>query len=182
MYTPRDIARIAGFSVISGVVFAVWSHVVANIVYAVGGHIGIGAIYGMWFIGGTMVGYVVRKPGAAFLGETIGAIIELLSLSQYNVMLLYYGPAQGIMSELAFALTRYRRWGYPVMILAGVLPVLAAYPYDCLVSPFYPGCRLYPPELHLTIIGLMALSGALFAGVLVKATVDSAVKAGAIRL
>jgi len=184
MYTPRDIARIAGFSVVSGIIFAIWSHAAVDVVYAIGGHPGIGAIYGMWFIGGTLVGYIVRKPGAAFIGETIGSIIELLLISPYSVLLYYYGPAQGIMSELAFALRRYKKWDYPTMILAGVLPVIAAYPFDCLVSPFYPACRSpgYPLELHITIIASMAISGAIFAGILVKAAVDAAVKTGAIKL
>jgi len=180
-YTPRDLALIAGFSVVSGIVFAITSLVLAPLV-GVAGHIGIAAIYGLWFIGGTLVGYVVRRPWSAFLGETLGAIVELLMLSPYSWMLYYYGPAQGIMTELVFRLGGYKRWDYKTMMLAGAAPVVAAYPWDCLVSPFYPACRDpgYPPELHLALIGLYIVSGAILGGVLVKAVADAAVKAGVI--
>lgn len=180
--SPRDIAYIAGFSVISGVVFIVISDVVAPIATALGGHLGVAAIYGVWFIGGPLVGYVVRKPGAALLGETIGALIELFLFSPYSIMLYYYGPAQGAMSELVFFLTRYRRWDYKTMAVAGALPAIAAYPFDCLVSPFYPECRVYPLSLHATIFGLMLVSGAFFAGILMKLLVDMVVEAGALKL
>ncbi len=63
----------------------------------------------MWFIGATLPAYVLRRRWAAFLGETIGATVELLLVSPYSVLLYYYGPAHGIMSEAAFALKRYRR-------------------------------------------------------------------------
>ncbi|RLE47679.1 MAG: hypothetical protein DRJ31_08510 [Candidatus Methanomethylicota archaeon] len=180
--TPKDLVRVAGFSVVSGVIFAVWSHVIAPIAFALGGHVGIGMVYGMWFIGGTLVGYIVRKPMAAFLGETIGSIVELLLISPYSILLYYYGPAQGIMSEIAFALGRYRRWDLPIMVLAGILPVIAAYPFDVFVSPFYPQARFYPFSLHVTIVTAYVVSGALLAGVLVKLIVDFAVKAGAIKV
>jgi energy-coupling factor transport system substrate-specific component len=182
-YTAIDIAGIAGFSVVAGIVFAILSHIIAPIAFGLGGHLGIGAIYGLWFIGGTMVGYIIRKPGAAFLGETIGSFVELLLVSPYAILLYYYGPAQGIMSELAFALNRYKRWGYRAMMLAGVLPVIAAYPFDIFVSPFYPAARYpgYPLELHVALIIAYSVSGALLGGVLVRMVVNAAVKAGALR-
>lgn len=183
MLTIKEMVGLASFSVISGVIFAALSHLVAPLATLVAGHIGVAMIYGIWFIGGTLPAYIIRKKGIAFLGETIASIVELLLVSPYSILLYYYGPAQGIMSELAFWTGRYRRWGYKTMILAGMLPVIAAYPFDCLVSPFYPACRDpgYPLILHLTIILIMLASGAIFSGVLVKAVVDKLVKAGALR-
>lgn len=181
-YTPRDIALIAGFSVISGIIFAVVSDILAPIIQTLGGHYGIAAIYGFWFIGGTMTGYVVRKPGAAFLGETIGAIIELLMLSPYSVLLYYYGPAQGIMSELAFFIFGYRNWGYLAMALAGALPAIAAYPFDATVSPFYPEALYYTLTMHVTLFIGYVVSGIVLGGFLVKFIVDLAIKSGALRI
>ncbi len=179
----RIITGLAAFSVVSGVIFAAWSHVVAPLAFLAGGHVGVGLIYGMWYIGGTLPAYVLRRRGAAFIGETVAAIVELLLVSPYSILLYYYGPAQGIMSELAFALGRYRRWGWGTMALAGALPVIASYPFDCLVSPFYPACRDpgYPPELHLAIVASMLISGILLGGLLVKAVVDRVVEAGGLR-
>jgi energy-coupling factor transport system substrate-specific component len=131
-----EVVGLAALSVVSGSVFAVWSHFVAPVAFGVAGHLGVGAIYGMWFIGATLPAYVLRRCS---------------------------------------------RWGYGTMALAGALPVIAAYPFDCLVSPFYPTCRFYPPELHLAIVAAMLLSGAILGGVLVKAVVDALVSAGRLR-
>ncbi|MDJ0274197.1 MAG: ECF transporter S component [Aigarchaeota archaeon] len=180
-WTVRDLVGLAALSVVSGLVFAVWSHLVAPVALGLGGHLGVAAIYGVWYIGGTLPAYVLRRRWAAFVGETIGAIVELLLVSPYSVLLYYYGPVQGIMSEAAFALRRYRKWGYGTMALAGALPVIAAYPFDCLVSPFYPRCRFYPLELHTSIVAAMVVSGALLGGVLVKAVVDALVAAGRLK-
>jgi energy-coupling factor transport system substrate-specific component len=174
---------VAGFSVVAGIVFAVTSHWVAPLAFASGGHLGIALIYGLWFMGGPLTAYIVRRPWSAFLGETIGSIVELLMVSPYSIMLYYYGPAQGIVSEAVFRAFRYRNFSYKAMMLAGGLPALAAYPFDCLVSPFYPACRSpgYPPELHAGLVSGMLVSGAILAGVLVKAIVDAAVSSGALR-
>ncbi len=180
MYTGRDIAMVAAMSVVAGAIFAFVSDVIAMPIQAVGGHFGIAAIYGLWFIGATLAGYVVRKPGAAFLGETIGSIIELLALSPYSVLLYYYGPAQGIMSELGFRLFRYKRWDYASMAVAGALPAIAAYPFDILISPFYPEARFYPLWMHLSLFILYAISGVILGGLLIKAFVDAARRAGAL--
>jgi energy-coupling factor transport system substrate-specific component len=181
-YSARDVVLIAGLSVVSGIIFAITSDVLATPVYAIGGHYGIAVIYGLWFVGGTLTGYVVRKPGAAFLGETIGAVIELLALSPYSILLYYYGPAQGIMSELAFAIFRYKKWDYSVMFLAGALPAIAAYPFDVTVSPFYPEAVHYSLVTHTTLFLGYLLSGAILGGVLIKIIIDRAVKAGAIKV
>lgn len=183
MLTVKEMVGLASFSVISGVIFAALSHLVAPVVTLTAGHIGVGMIYGIWFIGGTLPAYVIRKKGIAFLGETISSIVELLLISPYSILLYYYGPAQGLMSEIAFWIGRYRSWGWRTMILAGTLPVIAAYPFDCLVSPFYPACRDpgYPLHLHFIIIVAMLVSGAVFAGMIVKLVVDRLVSAGALR-
>ncbi|MEM4037985.1 MAG: ECF transporter S component [Nitrososphaerota archaeon] len=181
--TIKKIVGLASFSVISGLVFAFVSHVIAPLVFIVGGHLGVATIYGLWFIGGTLPAYIMRVRGAAFFGETIASLVELLLVSPYSILLYYYGPAQGVMSEIVFWFRRYKSWGWSTMIVAGMLPVLAAYPFDCLVSPFYPACRDpgYPPLLHAAIIITMLISGALFSGILVKFVVDRLVKAGALR-
>lgn len=183
MLTVKDMVGLASFSVVSGVIFAALSHLVAPAITLIAGHLGVAMIYGIWFIGGTLPAYIIRKKGAAFLGETIASVIELLLLSPYSILLYYYGPAQGLMSEIAFWINRYKSWDWKTMILAGILPVVAAYPFDCMVSPFYPACRNpgYPLHLHLAIVSTMLVSGAFFAGIVVKMVVDKLVSAGALR-
>lgn len=181
-YTARDVAGIAGFSVVAGIVFAIWSYVVAQAVFIPFGYLGIAAIYGMWFIGGTMVGYIIRKPGAAVLGETIGAHLELLTGSPFTIYLLYYGVAQGLGSEIAFAMGKYKRWGYGIMALAGLLPALFAFPFDYYISAYYQYYRFgFAPDIIAGLLTGYIASGVILGGIMVKFLVDSAVKAGALK-
>ena len=169
------------FSVISGLIFMVWSHIVFPILVTTTGYLGVAAVYGMWFVGGTLTGYIIRKPGAAFLGELIRAHVELLSGSPFSIFLVYYGASQGIMSELRFAMFKYKKWDYKVMMIAGCLPALAAFPIDYYVTPEYQYYTLANPTFTITLLILYVVSGAILGGALVKWIVDRAVKAGALR-
>jgi energy-coupling factor transport system substrate-specific component len=81
---------------------------------------------GFYLAGGVLVGYVVRKPGAALLGEMIAALVEL-PLTPFGVVVLWLGLVQGIGAEAGFAATRYRKWGLPVVMLAGLLGALVGW-------------------------------------------------------
>ncbi|MEM0348991.1 MAG: ECF transporter S component [Candidatus Caldarchaeum sp.] len=45
--------------------------------YSAGEHLGIAFNWGLWFMGGPLTVYVVRRPWSPFAGETAGAIVEL---------------------------------------------------------------------------------------------------------
>lgn len=180
-YTARDVVGVAGFSVVAGIIFMIASHIGYPVLTAILGPIGVAAIYGIWFIGATLTGYIIRKPGAALLGELVGAHLELLSGSPYSIFLIYYGFGQGIMSELIFAITRYKKWDYGIMALAGAAPALAAFPIDYYIVPQYQYVLIPSLDVQAILFVTYLISGAVLGGILVKWLVDRAVKAGALR-
>lgn len=180
-FTSRDVVGIAGFSVVAGIIFMIGSHIGYPVLTAIFGPIGVATIYGVWFIGATLTGYIIRKPGAALLGEIIGAHLELLTGSPYSIFLIYYGLGQGIMSELVFAITKYKNWDYRIMALAGAAPALAAFPIDYYIVPQYEYVLIPSVEVQLLLFVTYLISGAVLGGILVKWMVDRAVNAGALR-
>ena len=67
---------------------------------------GFELIYGVWFMAATIAAYIIRKPGAAFFGETIAAVIETLLGNPFGVAhALLIGMAQGLGAEIGFAVS-----------------------------------------------------------------------------
>ncbi len=171
--TAADIALTAGLSVIIGVLFTFWSNVVANLAIATG-PLGIPVIYGFWFLGGIIPAYIIRKPGVAFLGEFIAAHVELLTGSQYGVLLTYYGATQGLASEVVFAIFRYHKWDLKTLLLAGITPAIPAYLMDYIQYAY----GTLPVILQVGNLVVMGISGAILGGVLGKYTSEAIARTG----
>lgn len=168
-----DIALTAGLSVIIGVLFTFWSNVIAEIAIATG-PLGIPVIYGVWFLGGIIPAYIIRKPGVAFLGEFIAAHVELLTGSQYGVLLTYFGVTQGLACEAVFAATRYQKWDLKTLLVAGAAPALPAYAMDYVQY----GYSTLSLALQAVIGLVMAVSGAILGGALGKYVADAIARTG----
>ncbi|MEM3892421.1 MAG: ECF transporter S component [Thermofilum sp.] len=171
--TVVETTFIAVLSAIVGAVFLFWSNVVWDLAKLTLGLLFTPVIYGMWFIGGTLSAYIVRKPGAAVLGETLSAIFELVYGTQFASTVLLYGLMQGLMSEAVFASSRYKRWGWGTMLAAGAAPALWAAPADTIL---YGITAPLTPEQRIVFWLLYFISGALLAGLLVKVLVDYVAK------
>lgn len=124
-YTAVDYTMLGVVAVVSGLIFwATWF--IYDLGSAVGGPVVARLVsYGLWFIGAPLAASLIRKPLSAFLGETLGALIETIIPTAGGFTNLIYGLAQGAASELAYALLGYRRWGWKAGALAGVF---AAFP------------------------------------------------------
>ncbi|MEZ0290376.1 MAG: ECF transporter S component [Sulfolobales archaeon] len=132
-YTSVDYAFLALVAVVSGIIFyATW------FVYEFGSSIG-GPIfarlisYGLWFVGAPLAASLLRKPLSAFLGETLGALVETLIPTIGGFTNLIYGVAQGLFSEAAYLMFRYKRWTLDVAILAGALAGIPAVMLDAVL-------------------------------------------------
>ncbi|AXK44718.1 ECF transporter S component [Brachybacterium saurashtrense] len=120
-----------------------------------------GLLAGIWFLPAMLAALIVRKPGAALLAEMIAAVLEMLLGGQWGWGTVVSGLLQGGGVELAFLLTRYRRYTLPVAILGGVLAaglewVWERFAYYPEMSGLYAGAML----------GFFLLSGAVLCGVL----------------
>ncbi|MBE1492835.1 ECF transporter S component [Plantactinospora soyae] len=87
-------------------------------------------IYGVWLLPGVLGGLVIRKPGAALYCEFVAAFVSVLLGSQWGMVAILQGLAQGVGAEAAFLAVRYRSFRLPVAIGSGALAGLAAALFD----------------------------------------------------
>lgn len=119
-----------------------------------------GLMYGVWLLPAVIVPLVVRRPGAALLGETVAAAASVYFGTPWGLVIVVYGLAQGAAAELVFAMTLYRAWRLPVAVLAGAAAGGAAALLD--LALYYPA---WPIEWQLAYLALVMPSAALVAGV-----------------
>jgi energy-coupling factor transport system substrate-specific component len=107
------------FCVVIGIVFGVVNAKVGAMLMSV--IAGLGPQYAfplaIFQISQILVMYVVRKPGFAFLTMVINGIVQLLSGSPYGLMTVGFGICQGAITELVYALGRYRHFSWKWNIL-----------------------------------------------------------------
>ena len=134
-----------------------------------------GLLAGLWFLPAMLAGLIVRKPGAALLAELIAAVMSMLLGSQWGWGTAVSGLMQGGGVELAFLLTRYRRFTLPVAVLGGVLAALLEWGWEKLA--YY---QQMSWAFSGTMLAFFLLSGALLCGVLGWAATRALVATGAV--
>jgi energy-coupling factor transport system permease protein len=170
-WTTRDVVVAAALAVPLGIVFYVWliGWNAAQLVPALGHFVG-----GLYVLAGVLVGYVLRRPGAAFLGEMIAAFVEW-PLAPYGPIILFLGLLQAVGVEAVFAAFRYRNWSLPALMLAGAVGALAV-----LFGRFYVafGYASLAPEEQAIRLATTLLGGAIVGGLLGKVVGDALARTG----
>jgi energy-coupling factor transport system substrate-specific component len=132
-----DIVLGAALAVAFGAVFQAWNLLWTAISPA---FVGVpplqGFMYGVWLLPAVLVPLVIRRPGAALLGEGVAAVASVLFGAPWGLLIIVYGLLQGGAAELVFAMGLYRRWGMPTALLAGAAAGAAAVLLD--LALFYP--------------------------------------------
>ncbi len=172
----REIVVMAALAVVFGIVYLAFLPV-GSILAGAFGPIGWDVIFGIWFIVSVIAAYIIRKPGAAFLSETIAATVEVMLGNMVGPMLIVSGMIQGLGAEAAFAATRYKRYSLPVLIAAGMGASLFSFAWGFFVSGF----AAYSAGMLLAMFAVRLASGALLAGVLGKWVADALHRTGALR-
>lgn len=170
-WKTRDVVVAAALAVPLGIVFYVWliGWNAAQLVPPLGHFVG-----GLYVMAGVLVGYVLRRPGAAFLGEMIAAFVEW-PLAPYGPIILFLGLLQAVGIEVVFAAFRYRNWSLPVLMLAGAVGALAV-----LFGRFYVAfgySALAPEEQAIRLVATI-LGGAIVGGLLGKVVGDALTRTG----
>lgn len=88
------------------------------------GVFGFEIIYGIWFMAGVLAAMIIQKPGVAFAAELLASIIELLLGNAGGTLVVITGVIQGLGTEVAYLLLRYRKWGLGAGILAALTTTL----------------------------------------------------------
>lgn len=173
-----DMVTAAILGVACGLVFLVWNQIGGlgySLFEAVTPGIG-GLVTGIWLIGGTLGGLVIRKPGAALFVEVLAASVSAALGSQWGISTLYSGIAQGLGVEIVLALFLYRRFDLLVASLSGAGAGLGAW----ILELFTSGNLEKGAVFNATYLVCLMISGAVLAGMLAHALVKGLAKAGAL--
>jgi energy-coupling factor transport system substrate-specific component len=155
-----DIVLGAVLAVAFGAVFQAW-----NLLWAAVGPAFValpplqGFMYGVWMLPAVLVPLVIRRPGAALLGEGVAAVASTLFGAPWGLLTIVYGLMQGGAAELVFGLGLYRRWGLPTALLAGAAAGAAAVLLD--LALYYPA---WATTWQATYAALVIPSAATVAG------------------
>ena len=173
-----DMVTAAILGVACGLVFLVWNQIGGlgySLFEAVTPGIG-GLVTGIWLIGGTLGGLIIRKPGAALFVEVVAASVSAALGSQWGIPTIYSGIAQGLGVEIVLALFLYRRFELLVASLSGAGAGLGAW----ILELFTSGNLEKGAVFNVTYLVCLMISGAVLAGMLAHALVKGLAKAGAL--
>lgn len=155
-----DIVLGASLAVAFGAVFQAWNLLWTAISPAFVGLPPLqGFMYGVWLLPAVLVPLVIRRPGAALLGEGVAAVASALFGAPWGLLTIVYGLMQGGAAELVFAIGLYRRWGLPISLLAGAAAGAAAVLLDLVV--YYPS---WAAGFQVLYAALVIPSAAIVAG------------------
>ncbi|WP_082812949.1 ECF transporter S component [Cellulomonas timonensis] len=126
--TLHELVLLAALAVVAG--FLYWALVQGWLALQVAmgpfGDLAQNVLAGGWMVVAPLAVFIVRKPGVGVVAEIVAALVEVVFLaSPVGPMLLVVGLVQGAGAELAFTLTRYRRYGWGVFVLSGLTAAAA---------------------------------------------------------
>ncbi|HUE75190.1 MAG TPA: ECF transporter S component [Chloroflexota bacterium] len=129
---------------------------------------------GFFVVSGVLVGYVIRRPGSAVVGAVLAALIEM-PFTPFGAIVLWLGLLQGLGVEIVFLSTGYRRFGLPVLMLAGAAGGAAmwlVYEYTTF------GYAQLAIEIQILRLVVKLIGGAILAGLAGKLIGDALAKTG----
>lgn len=85
---------------------------------------------GLWCMAGPLAGFLLKRPGASFLGEFLGSAGEMLIGGQWGAATLISGIVQGIATELGFTLTGYRIYNWVTITTTTITTTLITFGWD----------------------------------------------------
>lgn len=159
----------AVIAVAAGVIFVAWNSLYAVVSLSLQaltpGFVAL--LDGVWLLGGLLVASVVRKPGAALVGEIIASVVSAVIGNQWGFTVLLTGGLQGLALEGGLMLGRRVQSPWVRTALAGALGgfvqgvIEVVYWYPGMTADFY---AIYVASA--TVSGV--LLGAVFSEFLVR--------------
>lgn len=173
----RDIMLVVVLGAVFG--FLYWALVQGWIVLSVAagplGDLTQHVLLGGWLIVAPVAIAITRRPFAGIVAEIIASVIEVVFLGSAVGPLLFVAAAiQGAGSELPFALTRYRRFGWLVYAVSGALGAGLVFFYSAFRSGWY------GTDLLLVRFVIQVASGIVLGGLLSKVVADSLARTGVV--
>lgn len=166
----RDVVLMVVLGVVFG--FLYWALVQAwnglAVLMGPAGDLAQHVIFGGWLLVAPLAIAIIRRPGAGIVAEVLASVVEVVFLgSPVGPTLIIAATLQGFGSELAFALGRYRRFGWGTYALSGLLGAGIVF--------FYSAWRLawYGQDIFWLRLGMQCVSGIILGGLLAKVIVDA---------
>ena len=174
IWRTQDFVLLAIIAVVFGAIYWAW---LAPYIWVEGlaAQPGAELFFAVWFTSGLLGGYILRRPGAAFLAETLTAAAEVLIGAPAGPILLITGMMEALGAELVFAATGYRSWGWRTMLIAGVAAAVVALPWNW----FRLGYFALDPTLLIALLGVRVVAGGL-AGTAAKLLGDAIAATGSL--
>lgn len=132
-------------------------------------------IFGGWLLVAPIVVAIVRRPGSGVVAEVLASVVEFVFLgSPVGPTLMIAAAIQGAGSELPFLLTRYRRFGWWVFAVSGLLGASLVF--------FYTAFRMgwYGQDILWLRLAMQVVSGVILGGLLAKVIVDALARTGVV--
>lgn len=171
----RDLVVLAVLAAVFGFLYWVLVQAWGGLQVLMGplGDLAQNALMGGWIVVAPLAVFIVRRPGAGVVAEIAAAFVEFAFLgSPAGPMLLIAGLVQGGGAELAFAATRYRRYGWPTFLLSGLGAVTANFVWAGTLYDWW-----HQDLLALRIV-LQLVSGLVLTGALAKVLADALMRTG----
>ena len=170
-WTTRDLMVISAISIVFAIVLSGLSYLFVMFVIPLGPAIrSIGSC--LWFMPAIFIGYIFQRPGAVPISQFIIRMISV-PISAYGWLEIPGGIVVGGGVELILAMTRYRNYSLPVLMLAGVMAGVFR-----IVARWIPlGIPFLSTEIQIAFVVVSLVSGAA-SGWLGKLLADAVAKTG----
>jgi energy-coupling factor transport system substrate-specific component len=119
-WTTRDLLVIAVIALVSAMVLYGLSLIYTPLAAVATPLIANALLGGLFFLPSALAIYVTRRPGAAFLAQVLASLAQI-PFSPLGLGLVIGGVIGGVLAELPFFITRYRRFSLRFMMLAGAI-------------------------------------------------------------
>ncbi len=166
----RDIVLIVMLGVAFGFLYWVLVQAWNMLAIAMGpaGDLAQHVLLGGWLLVAPIAIAIIRRPFVGVIAGVIASVIEVVFLgSPVGPLLIVAAALQGAGSELPFALTRYRRFGWGVYAWSGLLGAGLVF--------FYSAFRFgwYGQEIFFLRLVMQLASGVVLGGLLAKVIVNA---------
>lgn len=176
-FTLKDLVLLVVLAVVFGFIY--WALVQAwtalSILMGPAGDLAQHFLSGSWLLVAPIAIAILRRPLAGILAEVLASVIEVVFLGSAVGPILFIAAAlQGAGSEIPFAMTRYRSYGWATYALSGLLGSGLVF--------FFSAFRFgwYGQDLFFVRLGIQLLSGVILGGLLAKVIVDAIAKTGVV--
>ncbi len=135
--------------------------------------IGSRILAGILFTPALMAAYIIRRPGAATIANLIAAIVQV-PFNPFGWAVVAMGMMVSLPIDLAFAITRYKKYTLSMMMITGALAMIPGF----LMHAVTAGYLNLSPAIVIGALVMGMISAALLGGWLAKALADAIAKTG----